>query len=144
MRAKYFVGYPPWNHRANISAQAYLKPSKMGKINITELFRLNSLWIILRWFRKKYSIFFEIFGSNITGSWFFEIFRRSFTSGKIISKLDTKYKCEMSQFLGKCSVHTKHLTLKFIRILGQIFFFKVNFQNFRLKYSMKIFFLKLI
>jgi hypothetical protein len=78
--------------------------------------------------KKKYSIFFWIFCSNITGSWFFDIFNRSFTSGKIISKLDTKYKCEISQFLGKCFVHAKHLTLKFIRILGQIFFWKWFFS----------------
>jgi hypothetical protein len=35
--------FNPWNHRADISAQAYLKPSKMGKINVTELFLLNTL-----------------------------------------------------------------------------------------------------
>jgi hypothetical protein len=68
--------------------------------------------------------------------------RRSFTSGKIISKLDIKYKCEISQFFGKCFVHTKHLTVKFICILEQnlsdrYFFLEVKFQNFRFKYSMK-------
>jgi hypothetical protein len=36
----------PWNHRADISAQAYLKPSKMSKINVTELFLPNTLWKI--------------------------------------------------------------------------------------------------
>ena len=33
----------PWNHRADILAQAYLIPSKMAKINITELFLPNTL-----------------------------------------------------------------------------------------------------
>ena len=78
---------------------------------------------------------------RILRGWFFEIFRRSFTSGKIISKLDTKYKCEMSQFWERCFVHAKHLTLKFIRILGQIFFLEVIFQNYRFKYSMKKWFI---
>jgi hypothetical protein len=125
MRAKYFVGYPPWNHRANISAQAYLKPSKMGKINITELFRLNSLWIILRWFRKKYSIFFEIFGSNITGSWFFEVFRRSFTTEKIISKLNIKYKVFRKVFFA-----WKTLNIKIYPYLGTYIFFGSGISKF--------------
>jgi hypothetical protein len=96
----------PWNHRADISAQAYLKPSKMAKINVTEFFLPNTLFYgecnkILNFVRD---IWFEY----IRGSWFFEIFRRSFTSGEIISKPDTKYKCEMSQFLGKCFVHASY------------------------------------
>jgi hypothetical protein len=33
----------PWNHRADISAEAYLKPSKKGKKNVTELFHPNKL-----------------------------------------------------------------------------------------------------
>ena len=37
---KYFN---PWNHRADISAQAYLKPSKKGIKNVTELFLPNTL-----------------------------------------------------------------------------------------------------
>ena len=32
----------PWNHRADILGQAYLKPSKKGK-NVTELFFQNTL-----------------------------------------------------------------------------------------------------
>ena len=35
--------FNPWNHRADISAQAYLKPSKKGKKNVTELFLPNTL-----------------------------------------------------------------------------------------------------
>ena len=99
----FFCGhYPlnPWKHRADISAQVYLKPTKKGK-NVAELF------LFCGDSKKKYP-FFWIFGSNITGSRFFEIFRRSFTSGWIISKVDIKYKCEISQFLGKCFEHTKH------------------------------------
>jgi hypothetical protein len=64
---------------------------------------------------EKNTHFFWIFGSNITGSRFFEIFRRCFSSGKII-KLDIKYKCEIRQLLGKCFVHTKHLNIKHFNI----------------------------
>ena len=37
------INLNPWNHRADISAQAYLKPSKKWKKNVTELFLPNTL-----------------------------------------------------------------------------------------------------
>jgi hypothetical protein len=79
-----------------------------------------------------WDIWFEYYGELI-----FWDFSQKFYFRKIISKLDIKYKCEISQFLGKCFVHAKHLTLKFIRILGKICFFEVKFQNVWFKYSMK-------
>jgi predicted transcriptional regulator with HTH domain len=33
----------PWNYIAEISAQAYLKPSKKSKNNVTELFLPNTI-----------------------------------------------------------------------------------------------------
>jgi hypothetical protein len=56
----------PWNHRADISAQAYLKPSKMAK----KCHRIVSSEYYKKFCgdSKKILNFFWILGSNITGS----------------------------------------------------------------------------
>jgi hypothetical protein len=43
MKEKMKFQLNPWNHRADISAQAYLKPSKKGKKNVTELYLQKTL-----------------------------------------------------------------------------------------------------
>jgi hypothetical protein len=56
-----------------------------------------------------------------------------------INYFETRHQIQMSDkpVLEKCFEHTKHLTVKCIRILGQIIFLEVKFQNFPFKYSMK-------
>jgi hypothetical protein len=46
------------------------------------------------------NVWFQYYGELI-----YYDFPPMFTPGKIISELDIKYKCEISQFLGKCFVH---------------------------------------
>jgi hypothetical protein len=72
--------------------------------------------------------FIWMFGSSITGCWFIRIFRLCFTSWKIISELDIKYKREIRQFLGKCFCACITVEIKIYWYLGaDISFRKSNF-----------------
>ena len=66
----------PWNHRADISAQAYLNPSKKCKKTCHRIVFLEYIIYvrILRWFWKKYLFFFGYLVRILRGVdflWFF-------------------------------------------------------------------------
>jgi hypothetical protein len=108
--------FNPWNHRADISAKVYLKPFKKGK----KFYRIVSSEYFIKNFavipKKKH-----FFGYLVRVD-FLRFFAKVLLPEKLLRK------CEISLFLGKFFVHAIHLTLKFNRILGQILFWKWNFN----------------